>query len=98
MTELAVSPVFSRGGNVQVQTAAAGATFVAFGARTISQLTIVNDTGTAIEWQQDGDGVALSIADGWMFSIFGINDASQVSVRRKDQSAAQVSVKARWEA
>lgn len=98
MTEPSVSPVFDRGGNISVQTAVVGANFAAFAAQVLSQLTIVNDTGVVIEWRQGGAGVSLPIADGSSFSIFGITDASQISVRRVDQSNTQVTVKARWEA
>lgn len=87
----------SSGGNISVQTPSTGTNYGAFDSHVCSQLTIINDTGTAIEWMQDGIGIALPIADGDTFTIFGIDDTNRISVRRKDTSNTQVTVKARWE-
>jgi hypothetical protein len=92
-----VTPAMADGGNTSVQTAAAGANYADFPAQEMAQLTIINDTGTDLEWLQDDAGVALPIASGENFTIFGVDDASRISVRRKDQSNTQVTVKARWE-
>ncbi len=92
-----VTPAMVGGGNISATTSATGANWVAFDAQSLSQLTIVNDTGTDIEWRQDSAGVALPIASGNDFTIYGISDASQISVRRVDQSNTQKTVKARWE-
>jgi hypothetical protein len=93
-----VTPFLASGANVSVQTSASGATYVAFSAALCKQLTIVNDTGTDIEFKTNSDSVALPIADGENFTIFGIQSAAEVSVRRVDVSNTQVTVKARWEA
>jgi hypothetical protein len=86
------------GGNVSVSTAAVGTNYATFASQACTQLTIVNDTGTDLEWQQGGAGVALTVKDGNTFSIFGLTNANQIGVRRKDTSNTQVTAKARWEA
>lgn len=93
-----VIPRMREGGNVSVQTAAVGTNYATFGAQACRQFTVCNDTGTAVEVQQDGAGVAIPVADGAYFTFFGITNASQLGVRRKDTSNTQVTVKARWEA
>jgi hypothetical protein len=85
------------GGNTSVQSAAVGTNYATFAAQACTQVTIVNDTGTDVEFRQDAAGVALTVKDGNIFSIFGLTNASQIGVRRKDTSNTQVTVKARWE-
>lgn len=92
-----VVPQMINGGNISVQTNATGATYNAYATQLCSQLTIVNDTGTALEVRQGGAGVAIPIASGGSFTFFGIINASQLGVRRVDTSNTQVTVKARWE-
>jgi hypothetical protein len=97
--ELTVAPRMKEGANVSVQTSVAGGTnFIPFAAQKVKRFVIVNNTGVTIEFKQDNAGVAVGIPDGSMFEIYGINDASQISVRRTDGSTAQVTVTARWEA
>lgn len=92
-----MTPVMMDGGNISVATAGTGTNYAPFAQQALAQLTIVNDTGTALEFQQDGTGVAIPIADGSSFSIFGIHDAVVIGVRRKDTANTPVTVKARWE-
>lgn len=85
------------GGNFSAQTAAIGTNYTAFAVQACMQLTIVNDTGVSIEFQQNAAGVAIPIVTGDRYTIFGIVDASVIGVRRVDNSNTQVTVKARWE-
>jgi hypothetical protein len=94
----AVRPVLADGGHISVQTAASGATWTPFGAQMAYQLTIGNDTTTDLEFRQGAAGtVFFPVFDGTYYTFFGINDCSELYVRRVDQSNTQVTVKARWE-
>lgn len=97
MRQQSFSPVMSDGGNISVPTDASGTAYALYDHVPLAQLTIINDTGTVLEWRQDAAGVAMPIADGDSFTIFGIGRADQIGVRRKDNSATPVTVKARWE-
>ena len=88
------SPVMTNGGNLSVSS---GSNFVAFGTQALKQLTLVNNTGVTIEFQQGGAGVAIPISDKDAFSIFGITNANQIGVRRVDAVATAVTIHARWE-
>lgn len=92
-----VVPQMDAGGNVTVQTAAVGTNWTAFAANVAKQLTLVNNSGTTISFRQDGAGVALDIPTGSSFTILGLDNANQISVRRTDTSNTQVTVGARWE-
>lgn len=92
-----VVPRMRSGGNLSAQTAATGTNYTAFASIICTQFTIVNDTGTAIEFRQDAAGVAIPVANGDRYTIFGIINANQIWVRRVDTSNTQVIVKARWE-
>lgn len=92
-----VTPAMAEGGNVQVPTSGTGSDWVAFAAKELAQMTLINDTGTTIEWRQDESTVTIPLADGEVFTIFGIDDANRISVRRADLSNSIVNVKARWE-
>lgn len=94
---IAVAPQMASGGNISVATNATGSTYNAFSSQACKQLTIVNDTGFDIEFQQGGSGVAIPIFDGSSFTIFGISNVNSIGVRRKDTSNTPVTVKARWE-
>jgi hypothetical protein len=59
-------------------------------------MVISNNTGTTIEFRQGGAGVGFPIPTGQMFTISGISDTSQISVRRVDTTNTQVTVAARW--
>jgi hypothetical protein len=92
-----IVPEMTDGGHTSVQTNATGANFSAFASQNCKQLTISNNSGTAIEVQQDGAGVALPIPDQTYFTFYGLANASQLGVRRVDQSNTQVTIAARWE-
>ncbi|HYX00873.1 MAG TPA: hypothetical protein VE963_02225 [Reyranella sp.] len=92
-----VVPVLAGGGNGTVQTAATGANYTQLGAQRCSQVSIMNNAGTAIGVRQDGAGAEVPVFDQSYFTFFGLGDASQLSVRRVDQSNAQVTVAYRWE-
>lgn len=91
-----VAPSMGSGGHFAVSVNL-GASAVTFLAQPCKQITIANDTGTTIEVFQAGGAVFLPVFDGSYYTFFGLSDASQLGVRRKDQSATAVTVKARWE-
>lgn len=93
-----VVPQMASGGNMSVQTAATGSTYTAFASQACKQLTIVNDSGTTVLFQQGGTGVGVPVLDGTAFTIFGITNANQIGLKRKDDSNTQVTLAARWEA
>ena len=92
------TPQMAQGGNLNVTTGADGTTFVTLVDRPCRHVTIGNNTGTKIEIQQDGTGVGFPVFDQTYFTLYGLSNASQIGVRRVDQSNAQVVVNARWEA
>jgi hypothetical protein len=73
-----------------VQTNASGATYTAFATLACTQLDIVNNTGTTIEYRRGATGTAFQIPDGGSRLIQGITNASQIDVRRTDVSNTQV--------
>ena len=83
--------------NDSIQTAATGSNFTALNTRVCRRVFIVNDTGSDLEVQQDGAGVALPIFSGTERQFQGIQNANQLAVRRVDQSNTQLTVKYRWE-
>ena len=75
-----------------------GNAFTALPSQPCKQVTILNLTGVTLSFQRDGAGETIEIPDGvsWMFR--GLKDASDLRVRRFDQSGTQVTFKAEWEA
>jgi len=92
-----VVPSMTSGGNLSVQTAATGTDWSAFASQPLKQLTVSNQTGTDIEFRQDGAGVGFILPNGSIFTFFGITNADQIEARRVDTSSTQVTVTARWE-
>lgn len=92
-----VSVAMQDGGNLSIQTAANGTGYTAFPSKACSQLTIINDSGQKLEAQQGGSGEVIPIFDQNTFTFFGISNANQIAVRRKDTTATPVTVNARWE-
>lgn len=84
------------GKNGTVQTSATGANWVALTAQACNQVTISNDTGTDLQ-VKDATGNAFTVFASTYFPFFGILDASDLSVRRKDQSNTQVTASYRAE-
>lgn len=91
-------PAMASGGNISVQTNATGTTYTAFTSQACKQLTLVNNTGTTIEFRQGGAGVAVPVFDKAAFTIFGLTNTNQIDIRRTDTSNTQVTIQARWEA
>lgn len=97
----AVSLAYGAGGNLKAD-GVTGA-WTALPDRACSRATIINDTGTTIEWRQayrddslSDVTVALPIADNTAFTVEGIRSTAEIEVRRKDLGATPVSVKSRW--
>lgn len=91
------TPRMAAGGHLNATTAASGAVFTTFADQACRQVTIANNTGTAIEVQQDAGGVAYPVFNGTYFTFYGLITASQLGVRRVDQAITPVTVNARWE-
>lgn len=89
--------VITSGGMISLSTDANGTGFVSFASQACSQLTISNNTGTTIEIQQGGSGVAFPIFPASYYTFYGLTDCSNLGIRRVDQSTTSVSVIARWE-
>lgn len=100
--ELRASPVrvlasFTNGGNLSVNSDPDGTTFVTFPAQACTQLTVINDTNFSFEVRQGGAGVAVPVLAQSSFTFFGVTNANQLSVRRKDNEPEVVGIYARWE-
>lgn len=93
-----VTPIMQSAGHLSVTTSGTGSTYVAFSSQACKQLTISNDSGVSLEVQQGGSGAGFVVQDGTYYAFYGIANADQLSVRRKDVSGTQVTVSARWEA
>ena len=92
-----VQPNLLAGGHISVATNADGTTYNAFASTPCGQVTIVNDTGVDLEVRQDGAGVAIVVFNGQPFTFYGLSNANQLGVRRKDASVTPVTLAARWE-
>lgn len=100
--ELRATPVrvlasFSAGGNLSVSSNADGVSFVTLPAQACTQLTVINDTNFSFEVRQGGAGVAVPVLAQSSFTFFGVTNANQLSVRRKDNEVEVVNIYARWE-
>lgn len=95
--EMNVKPIFTASGNLPEVTVAGGTAWTTLPAQELAQLTIYNDTGFVLEMQQDGSGgIALVFVDRET-PFFGITNANQVALRRRDKAADPLVVHARWE-
>lgn len=92
-----VHPGFKSGGNLVVNTNADATSFVPFASQACAQVTVVNDTDVTLEVQQDGAGAACPVLAQSSFTFFGVSNANQLGVRRKDEGADVLEVCARWE-
>lgn len=97
MLPMGVSPEFSASGNVNIETSTAGANFISFPDLPLKQFSISNDTDYTVEVQQDGSGAAYPVKAQSTESFFGITNANQLAVRRKDQVDEPLSVCGRWD-
>jgi hypothetical protein len=86
----------SNSGNISAQTAGVGTNWTAFEEVRASKLTVSNQTGTSLEFRQDGAGVGFVVPSGQFFTFENIGETSQIEVRRVDTSNTQVTVTARW--
>lgn len=84
----AVTPRMALSGHVSVAASSSGA---AFPSARCKQLTISNDSGANIGIIQSGSGPALTIFPNTYFTLFGISNASEVSVKGSG------TIVARWE-
>ena len=85
-------------GTGSVQTSATGTTYVPLASSgKADEVFIINDTGTALEVQIGGSGVAIPIASGSGISFSKAATLSQFAIRRADVGAGQVTVKYWWE-
>ncbi|ANJ65283.1 hypothetical protein REXELLA_55 [Erwinia phage vB_EamP_Rexella] len=74
--------------------ASAGATATVFGAQACTGLDIVNSSNVDIEYQRGGAGQFMTISAGTSRLVTGITNANQIGVRRVDQVATAVTIKA----
>lgn len=74
--------------------ATAGATATAFGSQACTGLDIVNNSTVDIEYQRGGAGLFMTISAGTSRMVTGITNANQISIRRVDQVATAVTIKA----
>lgn len=93
-----VLPAMTSGGHGEAETAAVGTNYTALTAQACRQLTIMNNTGTAIGVRVGSSGVEVPVFDQTYFTFYGLEDASDLQVRRVDVSNTQVTVAYRWEA
>lgn len=75
-------------------TSVTGSGWVAFGDLACDYLDIKGDAGADIEYRRNGAGNAFTIAAGSSRMAYGITNASQIQVRRVDQSTTQLTVQA----
>ena len=68
--------------------------FTAFGSLACELLTVINDTGTDLEFRRNGAGSSMVILTGQTYQISGITNTNQISFKRKDSATTQVLVRA----
>ena len=91
-----VAPAYVTGGILSVQTAATGSNWTAFASQACTYVVVVNGTNFGIEVRRGGAGVGLPIQPGQAFTFEGVQNASDLSVRRLDQSNTQLTLHAHW--
>lgn len=81
---------------ISAQTAATGADFTAFGAAACTSVAIDNTRASAtdIEVRRGASGSTIVVPTGSSRVFFGVTDASDLQIRRVDQSNSQVTVDA----
>ena len=77
---------------VALTTSATGATFVAFGSQACEQLDLVNTAPAAVdlEIRRGGSGNTIIVPAGSSRMFVGLSNASDLQVRRFDQSNTQI--------
>lgn len=79
---------------ISVQTSATGANFATFASQACTMMEIINNSGADIEYQRNGTGNTIWIPNNGTRMISGISNASQIGIRRIDQTSTQVTVAA----
>lgn len=96
-SSLFVTPRMSDGGFISVTTSNTGTPYVSFANQICSQLTVSNDSGSLLDVQQNSTGVAFKLIPLTYFTLYGLQNANTISIRRTDTSNTQLTVTARWE-
>lgn len=84
-------------GNGSVTTAVSGTGYTSLSDQICGSVTIVNDTGTSLDVTKDGGTTKMVVPTGAAYCVKYIENANQVSVRRTDNSATQVTAYYEWE-
>lgn len=96
-----IKPVMDGGANGSVTTAAVGGNFAILSAAACLQVTVRNKgvyssgslvAAVDIEVQQGGAGTVIMIPAGEDYTFYGLTDASNLGVRRADNSNSTVTV------
>jgi hypothetical protein len=83
-------------GTTSVTTSATGSEFVALPANRATQVTLFNYTGSDIEWRI-GTGTPITLKNNTGITVTGLTDASNVSLRRVDQSNTPATVQVHFQ-
>lgn len=94
ITNAIYAPKYSMVAITNLTTSSAGTAFTAFGFLACELLTVINDTGTDLEFRRGGAGASMVILAGQTYQIRGITNANQISFKRKDSATTQVLVRA----
>jgi hypothetical protein len=84
---------------LSLETSPTGSTWVPFGsASQATRLSVLNNTGTTLEFRREGEEAAIfQLPTGMAWTFTGIHNAAQINMRRVDQSNTQVTVYAEAE-
>ena len=93
----AVMPISTSSGFGSVTTSATGTSYVALSNQVAGSVTIVNNTGTILSVSKDGGTTQMQVPNSASFCVNFINNASNVSVKRSDDSGTQVTAYYVWE-
>ena len=94
ITNAIYAPKYSMVTITNLMTSATGTAFTAFGFLACELLTVINDTGTDLEFRRNSAGLSMVILTGQTYQISGITNANQISFKRKDSVTTQVLVRA----
>jgi hypothetical protein len=75
-------------------TNATGTSYTAFASASCNAMDLTNNSGTTIEYRRGATGTSMEIPTGVARLIIGITNASQIDIRRVDNSNTQVTLKA----
>lgn len=94
ITNAVYAPKYSTVTIFYTTTSTTGTNFVTPSSLACELLTVINDTGTDIEYRRGGAGSSMVILAGQTYQISGITNANQLSFKRKDSSNTQVVIRA----